>query len=120
MNCSAVARGCGRGAAAWFPARALGPRVGMQTCYGGPGVGVRRMTSNKEDSMKMLISQERLWQKIESDPDLDVEAGLPIAASREADKPDELGKRCRLARMCPPDSSVEFIRMGGGFIWCWA
>lgn len=42
--------------------------------------------------MKMLISQERLWQKIESDPDLDVEAGLPIVASREADEPAELAK----------------------------
>ena len=42
--------------------------------------------------MKMLISQERLWQKIENDPDLDVEAGLPIAVFREADEPAELSE----------------------------
>ena len=42
--------------------------------------------------MKMLISRELLWQKIVTDSDIDVDAGLPAAAFRESDEPAELEK----------------------------
>jgi len=40
--------------------------------------------------MKMLISRERLWQRIVNDPDVDVDAGLPAVAFRDNDEPTEL------------------------------
>jgi transcriptional regulator with XRE-family HTH domain len=50
--------------------------------------------------MKMLISRERLWQKICNDPDLDVDAGLPIAVFGDN---GEAGAR----EEAPEDSGVE-------------
>ena len=68
--------------------------------------------------MKMLISRELLWQKIVSDPDIDVDAGLPTAALRDDDEPARLQEIIEGDNIEPPRAFLgavlrEFRRREG-------